>query len=447
MKARYQPGTATTLLPLLAIGIIVLLQVIAYRLPVRFDLTPQRLHSLAEKSRNVLAALDGSTLEVIAFYPDDDYFRDRARDLLEEYRVAYSSFQYRIVDPARNPALVERYNVGSNATLVLRYRGREATVIGRDEESITNAIFRLADGRPRIVYFTTGNGEQSIQGGYSLLAEALRGELYEIREILPARESAIPADAHLLVVAGPRAVFSTYELGLIERYIGEGGSVLFMLDPFRDGGFAPFMAQHGLQLYLDTVVDEQSRMMGGDTLFPIVSDYGNHPAVRSLDLMTLFPGVRSIGVDSAAGAGWDIRPIARTAPESWAEVDLDALARGETRFDRGIDRPGPLTIAVAAEREGGPTAQRGRFVLFGDSDFASNEFIGLGGNRDLILSTIAWLTNEPNLIGIRSRDPDHTPAILTQTQTRRLFWLANVLLPLSFLIAGIGVFLFGRWKQ
>jgi len=57
------------------------------------------------------------------------------------------------------------------------------------------------------------------------------------------------------------------------------------------------------------------------------------------------------------------------------------------------------------------------------------------------------LTSDPSLIGIRSRDPSHTPIILTEGQTRAVFWLLIVLLPGLALVAGVSVWLVSRWKN
>ena len=37
-------------------------------------------------------------------------------------------------------------------------------------------------------------------------------------------------------------------------------------------------------------------------------------------------------------------------------------------------------------------------MVFGDSDFASNNYLNLSGNRDLFLNTVSWLAEEENLM-------------------------------------------------
>ncbi len=435
------------LLPLMLLAVLVLVQILSSRFLLRIDLTSKRLYSLSEKSLQVLGQLDGSALEATAFFVRDDAGREQARDILDRYRSAYSGFSFEIVDPTKNPGLVERYQVGSNGTVVLEYRGRVTKVVSQEEEAITNGIYRLSAESRADVYFLTGHGEKSIDGGMSRLAAALEDEHYRVQELLLLREEQVPEDARCLVVAGAREPLSSHELQLLDTYLREGGSLLVMVEPFRDAGLSGFLAGLGIELRSDTIIDERSRIMGGDSLFPIVSDYGSHSITRSIDLVSFYPIARSLSISRQLPPGVDVRPIALTGRDTWAETDSDSLAEGNAAFDREEDVPGPLVLGAALTLEDTASPDEGRLVIFGDSDFAGNEYFGTEGNRDLVLNSVAWLASEPDLIGIRSRDPSHTPIILTRSQTNLVFWLFIVLIPALSAAAGVLVRLKVRWKQ
>lgn len=82
---------------------------------------------------------------------------------------------------------------------------------------------------------------------------------------------------------------------------------------------------------------------------------------------------------------------------------------------------------------------RSRVVVFGDSDFASNSYLELGGNKDLILNTIGWLAEEEDLIAIRPKDSLSQPIMLTARQGRIVFWLPVVFLPAAAGVFGVAV--------
>ena len=75
----------------------------------------------------------------------------------------------------------------------------------------------------------------------------------------------------------------------------------------------------------------------------------------------------------------------------------------------------------------GPTRRTNRNPAswsFGDSDFVSNAFSGIPGNRDLALNAMNWLAQQENLISIRPKDPEDRRISLTSGPGQEMiFWL------------------------
>jgi ABC-type uncharacterized transport system involved in gliding motility auxiliary subunit len=76
-------------------------------------------------------------------------------------------------------------------------------------------------------------------------------------------------------------------------------------------------------------------------------------------------------------------------------------------------------------------------VVFGDSDFASNGWLGIQGNRDLFMNAVNWLAQQENLISIRPRDPEDRRITLTADQQVRIFWLTVFIIPGLILLGGV----------
>ena len=149
-------------------------------------------------------------------------------------------------------------------------------------------------------------------------------------------------------------------------------------------------------------------------------------------------------------------PIAATSPDSWALAD--AKNRDENvRFRPNIDHPGPLSVGVLAAVGDGtdhppdaPPASEGQLIAFGDSDFATNFYLNLLGNKDLIMSTIAVLSEDTELIAVRRKGLPHgsiSPISLTAWQGRLIFWLAVVVQPAAFILIGAAVTFFRRRRR
>jgi ABC-type uncharacterized transport system involved in gliding motility auxiliary subunit len=95
----------------------------------------------------------------------------------------------------------------------------------------------------------------------------------------------------------------------------------------------------------------------------------------------------------------------------------------------------------------GPNAKGsrgGRLVVIGDADFATNGYIDLLGNRDLLLNSLSWLTDEEALIARRPREIAEiarplSPLVLTERQARLLFVAVVVAEPGFFLLLGTAI--------
>ena len=136
--------------------------------------------------------------------------------------------------------------------------------------------------------------------------------------------------------------------------------------------------------------------------------------------------------------GIEVTELALTGAGSWAETNLEALSEGEAEFDKKRDFPGPLPVAATASIKG-----KGRVLVIGDSDFATNGFLNFSGNKDFLLNSISWLVGDERAISIRPRERQVTPLYLKETDQEYLFYVPVLGLPISFLLIG-GVISFAR---
>ena len=76
-------------------------------------------------------------------------------------------------------------------------------------------------------------------------------------------------------------------------------------------------------------------------------------------------------------------------------------------------------------------------MVVGTSQFARNASLGRGGNVDLLLNMLNWLSSDEDLISIRPTDPESTPLNLSESEVSRLQWFSIVIFPLA--IVGMGI--------
>ncbi|HJQ82886.1 MAG TPA: hypothetical protein VKA21_02345, partial [Candidatus Binatia bacterium] len=159
----------------------------------------------------------------------------------------------------------------------------------------------------------------------------------------------------------------------------------------------------------------------------------------------ILPSARTVDVRGPA-PGVDADAIARTAPSAWAVSDPERARRGDPPSAAKHDVQGAAPVAVIAEvgPGNGDGRRRGRLVVVGDADFASDAYIDVLGNRDLALNAVAWTGGEELLAGTRAKRTAEvirplSPLVLTETQARAVFLAGVVAEPGLVLLVGLGV--------
>jgi ABC-type uncharacterized transport system involved in gliding motility auxiliary subunit len=447
----------------------------------RFDWTGSHIYTLSPKSREVLRQLHHDVDVVMLMPPDQNVF-EPTRELLQRYAAASPRLHLRLVDPEKNAALAEqlarRYNVttagvvfasGNDRRVVDASEladfdfsgvqmGQQPEMTGyKGEQLFTSALLQLAEGRKPKILFTTGHGEHSLDDtrprGLSSAREILGRDNFDIEEWASLGKPAVPPKTDLVVIAGPTGSFVQPELNALSVYVRAGGRLLILLDPtlaggtLVDTGLEGWLAADGVKVGRDIVVDPANPLpfFGSETLF--VKDYGDHPitkAMRSGNLPVLVSLARSVAKGEApAGSNMLVTELLRTSSQGWGETDLahlDQVAKDDK------DVPGPVSLGVAVEIKGGAGARPARMVVFGDSDFATNQLVRANStNAMLLANSLNWLVERESLLGIPPRKTEQVRLNLTAGELRTVYVLTLLLLP--GLAVGTGIYVHFRRRR
>jgi ABC-type uncharacterized transport system involved in gliding motility auxiliary subunit len=432
---RYGVNTVVTIL--LVLGVIGFVEALSARHNARLDLTENRRNSLSPQTIQLLKNLK-TEVNAVGFFRSDQPGKRVAEDLLKQYaRYAGGKLTWKVVDPDREPALARRYAVESYGTVVLETKTKSEKVTDAEEEKLTNGLVKVTREGKRTIYVMQGHGEHEVtnseRSGFSEAKAALERSNYEVKPLVLAREGKVPDDAAVVVEPGPRTDLFQPELDALEAYVGRGGKLLVMVNPFQNEAMKKWLDKYGFELDDDLVVEPNpiGRLFGIGPEVPIVQQYESHPITRDMGgVSTLFPLTRSLRTARKPPTGVTLQPLARTSPQSWGETNREALQRGEAQPD-AQDPKGPLAVAAVA------TKDKSRLVVYGTSNLASNQFLNLQGNRDFFLNTVSWLAEEEDQISIRPKDARQTPVFLSAQQGQAVFLLPVVVLPALVLAGGI----------
>jgi len=440
----------------------------------RFDLSEAGVHTLAPQTRDLLEGLE-QTVTVTAFFGPGE--APPVRDLLDRYAYESDRIELRFVDPNAAPGLVDELGLSTEdlARGVVRLSlesGESTTISEFTEPDVTNALLKLVKSSGKKVYFLAGHNERTVEAepddespwaaspdSYGRAAQALTNETYAVETLLLASQGEIPEEADAVVIAGPTRPFLPHEISALRTYVEGGGSLFVAIDPRAQTNLYELLRGWGISLGDDVIVDQQLAVFGQATT-PMAAQYdGAHPITSLLREPTIFPLVRSLEIDDEAADDYTV--LARTGRESWAERDLDGWRKtGRAGYDAEADLLGPVAIAVAGEprvagRAGvdggseseaaeeaeeeaasGP-ASAGRIVVFGDSDFATNEYLDMLRNRDLFVNSVNWLAGDVEQIAVRPNVSRASTFQMSQTQFRTIQTLSLFLLPEAIAIFGV----------
>ena len=409
------------------------------------DWTANNRNTLSDNSVLLLERLEGE-LRLTAFAIDGGPMKKHIADLTGRYQRHKSDITLAFINPDVEPEKVRELGIGMEGDVLVEYQGRSEVVSNLTEQEFTNVLQRLSRSAERWLVFIEGHGERSVFGqanfDYQTWAQALKSKGFQLMGLNLASDPLIPDNTSVLVLAGPQASYLPGELEIIESYIARGGAVLWLMDTDGLQGLEAVADQLGVAVVPGVIVDPTTQLFSiGDPTFAIVGEYGIHPLTRDFDVLTIYPGAVGLHVDEQDE--WQAAPFLITAPRSWSETGEIA---GEISFDEVEDVSGPLTISLSLTRDVYPSDHESvlvkqRVVVVGDADFLSNAYVGNGGNLDMGMSMVNWLSNDDQLINIPGKTAQDSSLDLTEGQ---LMWIAAVflfILPATFLASGVWVWL------
>lgn len=400
----------------------------------RLDLTPERRFTLSPHTHEVLDRLHAPVDVTIFFSSQEGEIRREMADLAGLYTDASPSVRVRLLDLDRSPGEAERLGVSNYNVAVIESRGDGGTRRERvdlvNEDAMTAALLKVAGVPSTIAYFVQGHGERNPNDederrGAGDAAAALVADGFVVRTLTGAAH--IPADAGLVVLAGPTRDFSTAEVDALDAWVRHGGRLLVLTDPGTPASLVELLGRFGVEPGADIVVDEQARLFGTDGLSARIALLNQAMVPDAPAANALLPLAQSLRLVDRPGVDGDY--LAVTSDATWADVDRRALANEPAVFRPGTDRHGPLPVAVVVD-VAAPEGRQGRVAVVGDADFVGNLHFNLVGNRDLLVMIAELVARDDALTAARRPGPSRgtfSALALTQRDSRIVFWSAVVL--------------------
>jgi ABC-type uncharacterized transport system involved in gliding motility auxiliary subunit len=407
-------------------------------------------NTLSEASTVLLDQLD-SPVSITSYATEDENIRRSVTSIIKRYQRHKSDLTLTFVNPDLVPDEIRTLGIRLNGELLIKYKDQQETLKNINEQSITNALQRLARSGERWLVFLEGHGERKAHGtaNHDLgnWVQQLEAKGFKAQTHTLAQKPQLPDNTRVLVLAGPQVNLLPGEVNLIKQYVTKGGNLLWLTDPGDQHGLAPLAKALGINFEPGSIVDPTTQILGlNDPRFALIASYPPHDITKNIETLTLYP--QAVGFKLMPPPGWTSHNLLTTDTRSWSETGKIA---GSVKFNAGSDVAGPLTIGVALTRtipvsdtqadSGKSTTQR--VVIIGDGDFLSNAYLGNGGNLRMGINVINWLSHDDNFIDI--------PLKMASDRSLQLSPLAQGLIGIGFLLvipltfAGAGFFVW--WSR
>jgi len=189
------------------------------------------------------------------------------------------------------------------------------------------------------------------------------------------------------------------------------------------------------------------RAQGGDL---IIRRFAEHPITDLLvdyQITALFGQPRPVRTDpgSLKDPRLKVDQIIGTSDQSWGERDY--RTQQDIIYDEGRDLKGPISIATVSTRSAGTeldiTIPGGRFVVFGNSDFITNNRLRAFGNRTLFFNSMNWALSKNSLLNIATRPLESYQVVMSDRDLKRLLLYFSII-PGATALFGMFIFLIRR---
>lgn len=427
----------------LVLSILGILNYLAFKNNIHFDITKQKVHTLSAQSKTVLTGLE-SKIKMTLFARRQNW--DRFLNLLNLYKFESELISIEVIDIDTNPSLVQINNIKENGTVVIEYKGSKSAAVAKDELAITNSLIKLLRNQQIIVYYTVGHGEvertQRDQEGGSYLFNKIVTANYILRPIDLLKVQDVPNDANLLLALGPKDGFLDIEVEKLDRYLGKGGNLFITLAPelneVKLSNLYDLIERNGIKFNNSIVLDRLSTVQGSQATIPIINIFNpEHSITKKFKGKVLMP--LSASVENAQKENINYTTLIKTNnfPGSWAERSFEEVKTGRATYDEK-DIKGPIELVAVAEN----TKTNSRLMVSASSSFIVNGYQSQSANYNFFLNILGWGLDDEGIISLNRPSLNDEMIFLSASQLTLIFYFAIACLP--FLMFAISIFLYRR---
>lgn len=454
----------------LVIAIAVFVNIFVGALPAKytqFDTTDQELFTLSSQTESLVGNLEENVTIywIVRSGQENSYLES----LLSRYESINDSLRVVKKDPDVYPTFPDAYTDSymENSLIVVSgersryvdyydifvmdyasyyYYGQSSWTFD-GESQITSAIDYVTRQDLPKIYILTGHGEAELSATFSA---AVSAENIETEELYLLTQEGIPADADALLIHAPQSDISTDEAEKIQEYLDNGGKLLLITDPPKNGkltNLEGLLEGYGVAAQEGIVVEGDNNYYVWGTPYYLLPTLKSHTVTAPLTqdgYRVLLPVSQGLTVSDTLPENVTVTEILTTSDSAFSKVAGYDLTTYE-KEEGDIAGPFALAVEITEEIDDGIEAQILWFASGALVDDSSNSQTS-GGNQDLFLNALNYLTGGvESSISIHAKSLDQQVLTIDSGTASALTVAMLGLIPAAYL--SVGIVIWARRKR
>jgi len=460
----FQGGSYSLAMTAIVLAIMVVVNMLVSALPTawtRFDISAAKLYSITSNTKVVVNALekDVTIYWIVQSEMEDDVIENllgKYESLSEHIKVVkknpdiYPTFaaQYTEEPVPNNSLIVEcgernRYISYDDIYLVEADMGTYSYNTSFDGEgAITSAIDYVVNEDQPQLYLLEGHGEAELPETFR---EQLEKENMELHSFSLLNTDEIPKEADCIFLYAPETDISEEEKDLLSAYVEDGGKLMIMAGPTRDGmlkNLYSLAADYGVQTQEGIVVEEDRQYYAFQVphvLLPDIAASEITDPLLSEHYYAIVPIAQ--GMQVTGGGDATVTELLTTSPTSFNKEEGYGLSTYEREEN---DKEGPFAVALSIQN----TAD-GEIVWISSSGFIDDMYnaYSSGANTEMTMNALSSMIGENEAVSIRSKSMNYNYLTISESTASFLKALMIGVVPLAYLMIGIAIMLKRRGRN
>ncbi len=480
-------GTNTLLLIAILIAIVILINTGVQSLDLTaIDCTANKEYTLTNESKERVKNI-GSDVNI--YFVGYDASSTQV-SLAKQYNKVNSKLNVEVIDTNERTDIASKYNVTNDSKAIIIENGEKSKTLYSDdlytydssyqtidltEEKITSAILNVTSEKIANVYFLSGYSDYSLEysGGMYYLSSYLKDEVLNYQTLDMLVKGSIPEDCDTLVITTPNKDFDELTTNEITKYINNGGKILWLNSSYAEAKDLPnvnkILALYGINPFeVGYIYETDNTRTALGYASCIVENLGSTDIAKKLTDAVLLNATKiNVNEDELSNLGVTKQDIISTSDTSYFRKNVSNTANGTDGDEQGgFTVGGIFTKKISTSNDtdentdenndenSDENALSSTLVIFGDNNFVSdiqltsqtNPMLILANNKDLMLNSIAYLTDNDEDITIRkdyTKSSDFTP---TDAQKLLIFRIIFTV-PIAIILIGFVVWQVRRRKK